>query len=606
MKLLKLSDIPRCSGKWVTIDTETNGLLWPHNHIIGVAVYCPQENIHGYLPTLTEQERRDAYGVFQELAPDTNVIMHNAKFDLHFLNANPEKLAWNIYDTTDLIHLLDSRNKKALATAEAIFLGEDSKRDHILQAPVRTKIHNWPLEVVADYACNDVLITEQLFTELASRVKKWGLWNIFIKDMQYLKVLWKTERHGIEMDPEFLEKGIVLQDVTLLKLEERLYDSIGYTFNWRSHQQLSKAIYDDLGIEKPKNPFADSDGVDRSKFADAGLYKSTCTSMFLLTEKVHHPLGTLIGALRESHRMRATMKKYLELMDDNNRVHTNFNLTGTRTGRLSSSKPNMQNVPSDHRGRFTQSIFTGETKRTDEYNLRKAFIAPEGKIFLAVDYKQMEMRMFGILSEDPFMLDSLAAGKDIHADIAERVWGVRDKVHREWSKTISFGLIYGMTIGSLMFKLNMTAPEASNVCDNYWKAFPRIQPWLFERIDQCKEAGFLRYWSGRLWKEDNPKFMYKGANAQIQGGCAELLSIAGIRVNKWLNKYGNDCNIINFVHDEIITEIPENSTEECSKNISEIMQVEDIFSIPFVTDVKLGKTYGTLQKVSGKKEHYLE
>ncbi|KKK84893.1 hypothetical protein LCGC14_2778730, partial [marine sediment metagenome] len=132
MKLLQLKDILKCSGRWITIDTETNGLLWPHNHIIGVAVYCPEENIHGYLPTLTEQERRDVYSAFQELMSGTNIIAHNAKFDLHFLNADPEKLGWNIYDTTDLIHLLDSRNKKALATAEAIFLGEDSKRDHIL------------------------------------------------------------------------------------------------------------------------------------------------------------------------------------------------------------------------------------------------------------------------------------------------------------------------------------------------------------------------------------------------------------------------------------------------------------------------------------------
>jgi len=592
------ADIAKCSGKRVSLDTETNGLYWWDNHIIGVCVHCEDADVYGYLPTLDSNDRKIAKAVVRELAHDTTVIMHNAKFDLHFLDIDPHEVGWRIMDTTVMAHLIDSRKKKALAKVEQRFLGSESKRKHVTEAPARTKIWNWSIGVVADYGYNDSKVTYQLAETMYPILKELGLIKLFWKDMDYLKDLWRIERHGMICDEMFLRGAIELQNETVSDLEQRLWDSCGYEFNWRSHQQLSKAIYENLGIEKPKNPFAGSDGVDRSRFADAGLYKSTCTASFLLTEKTNHPLGTLISALRESYRMASTMKKYIELQDDEHRIHSNFNLTGTRTGRLSSSKPNLQNVPSEIRGRFTQSIYTGDTSRTEEYNLRNAFLARPGKSLVAVDWKQMEMRMFGILSKDPFMLDSLGAGRDIHADIAERVWNTRDKVHREWSKTISFGLIYGMTIGSIMFKLDMTKTEAARVCDQYWAEFPRIKPWLEETIDTCKAFGYIRYWSGRLWREDEPRDMYKGGNAQIQGGCADVLSVAELRVGEWLRSQGDNFNVVNLVHDEIIAEVPDEATEYTAKNMMQIMEVPDLFEIPFYTDAKIGKAYGSLEKVS--------
>jgi DNA polymerase I len=595
--------ILECSGKRVAIDTETNGLRWYSNHIIGVGLHCPDEGITGYIPTLDGHTRQEVYKNMNKLSRETSVVMHNAKFDFHFLNVAPRNFDF-IADTTVLVHLIDSRNKKSLGTAESIFLGSRSKREYVESAPPRKKIWEWPLDLCAKYCINDTVVTYQLATELAPRVRALGLWEVFLKDMEYLKDLWDIERRGVLVDQEYLHKAIKAQSITLAKLEETLYDSCGYEFNWRSPQQLSTAIYDNLGIAKPKNPFAGADGVDRSRFADAGLYKSTCTSTFLLTEKIKHPLGTLIFAIRESARLRKTMDKYLELLDSDGLVHTNFNLTGTRTGRLSSKEPNLQNVPAQARGRFTQSVFTGDTHRTAEYNLRNAFIARPGHVFLSIDWKQMEMRMFGLLSKDPFMLEALAGGRDIHGEIAEKVWGTRDDVHREWSKTISFGLIYGMTIGSLMFKLNMTKNEAAKVCDQYWAEFPRIKPWLDEVVEECKHNGFIRYWDGRIWKEDNPIDMYKGANAQIQGGCAEILSIAEIRVSEWCRTNGTTHGVVNLVHDEIITEVPEDDIERATAEISQIMRIEDIFGLPFITDAKFGHTYGSLHDPD--KEEVLE
>lgn len=596
------SDIIKCSGKVVAIDTETNGLNFWENKLIGVGLHCPDAEVSGYIPTLDEEERILAKNMIKMLAPGTTVIMHNAKFDCHFLGVNPRDQKWNLIDTTVLVHLLDSRYKKALGTAEQIFLGENSKREYVGGAPARTKIWDWDLNLVAMYCENDCRVTYQLAQVLIPQICENGLWDLFIKDMKYISVLLDIENYGIVADKEFMSRSKNTLEERLNDLAAQLYDAVGYTFNWRSTKQLSKAIYADLGISKPKNPFADADGVDRSRFADSGKYKSTCTSTFILTEKIHHPLGELISALRETNLMISFIKKWSELSATDGLFHTNFNITGTRTGRLSSSKPNLQNVPSEVRGRFTQSVFSGDTTRTDEYNLRKAFCARPGKTFLSVDYSQMEIRVFAILSKDPNMLHAITSGEDVHMYIALKIWGDCgpdvNKVHREWSKTISFGLLYGMTVGSLQYKLNMDRTRALEVINQYKSYFPRIDPWMYEIIENCRRFGYVRYWSGRIWREEDPIYFYRGCNALIQGGSADMLSIAALRVSDWCKRQTNpeDYHIVNLVHDEIITEVPEEDVERCAKEISELMQVPDIFNIPFKTDPKWGRTYGDIVK----------
>jgi DNA polymerase-1 len=599
---LKISDIQRCSGKRVAVDTETTGLNWWECELTDIGLYCPDAGVSGVISTLDDGVAAEAKAEIQRWSSGTTTILHNAKFDYHFLNVNPRDYGWNCIDTTVLIHLLDSRYLKSLVSAEMVFLGESSKRGYVEQAPLKSKIWTWPMDLRAVYCENDAIVTYQLAEELVPQVTDWGLWGLFQKDMQYLSVIYDIETYGIVADQEFMANSKRALDKRLLFLAEQLYEAVGHEFNWRSTKQLSKALYDDLGIPKPKNPFAGADGIDHSRFADAGKYKSTCTSTFLLTEKVHHPCGELVSALRETALMISFLKKWHELVATDGIFHSNFNITGTRTGRLSSSKPNLQNVPSEVRGRFTQSVFTGDTTRTEEYNLRKAFVAREGMIFLSVDYSQMEIRTFAILSKDPNMLKAITSGEDVHLYIALKIWGdcgaEINKIHREWSKTISFGLLYGMTVGSLQYKLNMDRARALDVIAQYKNYFPRIDPWMREIIERCKEFGYVRYWSGRIWREEDPIYFYRGCNALIQGGSADMLSIAAIRVSEWCRKQKNpnDYHIVNLVHDEIITEVPEWDVERCAKEISELMRVEDIFGIPYVTEPKWGPSYGDIVK----------
>jgi DNA polymerase-1 len=310
--------------------------------------------------------------------------------------------------------------------------------------------------------------------------------------------------------------------------------------------------------------------------------------------------------------MLSFLKKWRELSEHDGIFHTNFNITGTRTGRLSSSKPNLQNVPSEVRGKFTQSVFSGDITRTDEYNLRKAFAARPGKTFLSVDYAQMEIRIFAILSKDPNMLHAITSGEDVHFFIALKIWGdcgdEMNKIHREWSKTVSFGLLYGMTVGSLMYKLNMTKSRAMEVINQYKGYFPRIDPWMNEIIDSCKSKGHVRYWSGRIWSEEDQTYFYRGCNALIQGGAADMLSIAATRVSAWCHSQVNpsEYKIVNLVHDEIIVEVPDDDIDRCAVEIASLMQVEDLFGVPFVTEAKWGKTYGDIVKHGKNAQEYAD
>jgi len=597
--------LSKVSGHLVALDTETTGLLWyrPGIHVIGVSIECPDADIHGFIHCMDDRRRQWVYEEAQKIGPGTHVIMHNAKFDLHFLGTDPDELGWQIYDVPVMLSNIDSRpqHRRALDFAERLYLKKDSKRRHLFEAPgKRSKVWEWPPEVRADYGYNDALVTYQLFEVLKPILEGLGLWRLFLKDMRYLKTIWRAERLGIQLDLDYLNSSIPKQAQHVEIFENDLWDACGRDFNWRSPKQLSEAIYGGMGIPKPKNPFADADGVDRSKLADKGLYKSHCTSTFLLREKVHHPLADVIADLREAYRMYRTLQRYEEQVDQNNDCHANFKQARTRTHRLSCSDPNLQNVPSQVRGRFTQSVYSGDTSRLAEYNLRTAFMARPGKVLLSVDYKQMEMRMFGILSNDEFMLRALANGLDIHGEISNKVWGVVDKTHREWSKTIGFGLIYGMTLGSLVFKLNQTMAQAKKIRNDYLREFPRIMPWMNEVILDCGKNNMVRYWDGKIWREDNPVYYYKAANAKIQGGCAEILSIAAIRTDEWCKKQGSEHRIVNFVHDELMIEVPEEDVIRSGKEIGAIMEVPDLFPIPFFTDAKAGKTYGSQEKLFGK------
>jgi DNA polymerase-1 len=649
MEFLTLDQIRSCRGKTIVLDTETTGLEWYRQDIIGVGIHCPQAGVSGYFPTctyeevaygkeksrkvwlgkrdyskssqgrkvletITEQKKRntaipdkdliyDAMAAIDYMAydPKTTLIGHNLKFDAHFCNLLLYHMPCKILDTAVMVHLYDSRLRKSLDKAEEYFLGTNSKREHVELAKGESRLMpwNWDLHHLAEYCTNDCIVTYQLAEVLMKEMKAWKLDKLLNLQMKYLRALQRIERRGLMLDFNFMLQAEEVLSSNLVQLEKDLYASCGKEFNWRSGAQLSRAIYDDMGIEKPENPFADADGVDRSRMAHVNKYNKYRTSSFILMEKGSHPLGGLILEMRECDKLVKFLQGYRELADEYRVMHGTFNPTGTRTGRLSSSKPNLQNIPSAHRAREDTGVFSGGGVRQGEYNLRQAIISKPGYTLVSVDHRQQEMRMFGILAQEPVMMEALRNREDIHMRVAISVWGdcgpELNDLHREWSKAIGFGLIYGMTTGSLQYKLNKTPEEAQQIAQQYWNTFPRIQPWLNEVIHDCMKKGYVRYWDGRIWREEDPLKAYKGANAQIQGGAAGIMSVAIVRADEVI-AYNDWGGVASIIHDEAIFEIRDTMLEIAVPVIAKIMEVEDLFNLPFPTDVKIGKSYGTLAK----------
>lgn len=596
--------ILRCAGKTMAFDVETAGLHWWRDRQIMMGIYCPRAeggHLEGCIITDTparwEAVRDNLYKISS--VPGTVALAHNIKFDANFQALELWRMPWQIYDTAHMAHLDDSRQSKRLGDVEKVYLGTDSKRTHLgALGGDRRHMSNVRLATAAVYCINDCRVTYELARALTPVVNKHGLWSVLLEDMRYTGLLQRMERDGVPMDLEYIEHSRAFMKKRQDEKQSELWNlsNGGKSWNWRSPQLMSRILYDKMGVARPINPYADADGVDRSRFADRGMYNKTMTNSFILMEKAKHPLGPLVAELRETDKMLDVLELWTYLMDGN-LLHTSLNQSRTRTHRLSAGEPNVQNMPSDVRGRAHTQVYSGDFTRQDEFKLRLAIKAPPGYLFDSTDYKQQEMRMFAILAKEPFMMESLRARRDIHADIAEAVWGVRDPVHREWSKTIAFGLIYGMTAGSLEHRLNTTREEAFRIADQYRAKFPRVMPFLKETIAYCKQYGYLKYWNGKLWRENEESYMYKGANALVQGGSAELLKVAGLRCQALLEgEFAGAGRLVIPVHDEWVFLLKEEVLPELAPRIAKVMECEDIFNLPFATEVKVAERYGALVK----------
>lgn len=643
MKLLK-EDILACAGNVVAIDTETTGLHWYSDQLIGIGIHCPQAEVSGYAHTCSYQDReygkpkkheewhgemdyskskrgrkvkniewrRDqatfacpepvridhflpaVWQICQD--PNTLLIGHNLKFDAHFLQLNLWELPCKILDTAVLTHLVNANLPKSLAAAEAHFLGTASKRSHVAQADKRflKSPWMWGEKVLEDYCTNDCVVTYQLAEVLMRKIRKMDLQGLLSLQMKYLRLLQKIEWRGILLEEKFCYAAIEEFDRNTHDLEQELFDALGKEVNWRSSKELSQAIYEDLGIPRPKNPFPPG-----AKNAGAKIYTKTSTGTPLLL-KTKHPLHKEIIVLRETVKLREYAGKYLTLRDEEGAIHTSFNITGAKTGRLSSSDPNLQQLAAKYRKYDLESEYTGGAERVGSYNLRQALVARPGYKIISIDHKQQEARLLAILSQEPTLLQFMADRKDVHLSIAMLVWGdcgpEQNKKHREWSKATVFALCYGMSVESLQEyyeKLEIEA-DALQVRNQFFNTFPKLTAWFEQTTAQIEHDGGIRYWSGRYWFPEYLSEAYKGINAVIQGGAGDFLSVVLVRANQVLEAQGWGY-LISIIHDEALFEIREEYVETAAPVLARVMEGEDIFGVPFLTDIEVGDSYGTLQ-----------
>jgi DNA polymerase-1 len=392
------------------------------------------------------------------------------------------------------------------------------------------------------------------------------------------------ERNGISIDKKFFKDYSQELTQRMHAIEKEIYSILGYPININSTQQLSKALFIDLALTPP----------DPSNKTKSGHYS---TSASVLEEmRGQHALVDLILEYRELSKLVSTYLDALpkQINPRTNKIHTSFSQTGSVTGRLSSSNPNLQNIPT----------------RTDlGHQVRKGFVADAGQILISVDYSQIELRVVAHMSQDKAMLDAFRQGMDIHAATAAAIYNVPvDKVskdQRRHAKAINFGLIYGMSSFGLSRSTDLTLAEAENFVKTYFERFPGVKAYLDSIRKQAASDGYVETMLGRRRYFPNLKNPVnaqikareerEAINAPIQGTAADILKIAMIRLEPAIEKAGLQARMLIQVHDELVLECPQAERQTTIQLVKDIMEHAYQLDIPLSTDARYGSNWAELK-----------
>jgi DNA polymerase-1 len=432
---------------------------------------------------------------------------------------------------------------------------------------------------VADYACANVDIFWSLKESLETKLRKQGLWQLFTEvEMALIPVLVTMESNGIVLDTKLLREMSLEQGQQLLKLEKEIYGSVGHQFNINSPQQLGKVLFGELKLPQSR----------RTKTG----YSTEASVMEAL--RGTHPIIELILKYRQLSKLKSTYVDALPALINHKtgKVHTNFNQTGTATGRLSSSDPNLQNIPV--RGEMGSKI-------------RKAIIAPPGAYLLSADYSQIDLRVLAHLSQDPGLIAAFAHDEDIHAMTASKIFGIpADEVTPEMrrnAKTVNFGVVYGMSDYGLEQATNLSREEASQFIALYFEKYPEVKEYLEATKEQARKLGYVQTVLGRrrfLPEINSSNRMVREAaermaiNAPVQGSSADIIKIAMINLHREMGKRNLKSKMLLQIHDELLFEVPEEEVGEMKSLVVELMSKAFELCVPVRIDIKLGRNWGEM------------
>lgn len=435
-----------------------------------------------------------------------------------------------------------------------------------------------PLEQATRYAAEDAHVTWMLWHQLQSEVRERELESVFETiDMPLVPVLSRMERRGVALDREFLKKYSGELEAQLGVLEKEILQAAGVAFNLNSPKQLSEVLFEKLqistkGIKKTKTGYSTNQSV-LERLADV------------------HPVPQLILKYRGLHKLKSTYVDALpaQVSQKTGRLHTSFNQTVTATGRLSSSQPNLQNIP----------IQTEAGRR-----VREAFVAAPGNVLISADYSQIELRILAHLSDDKNLIDAFRSGQDIHSKTAREVFHlveseVLSPQQRRVGKTINFGIVYGMSGFRLARDLGISVKEASEYIDGYFRRYSSVKEY-FGHLEECVEAGTpvtTLFGRKRFVDEMNgtgrdPGFVKRAAlNAPIQGSAADIIKLAMIQMELRIRENALPLQMLMQIHDELVFECGLEHGAHMLEVVKETMEQVVSLSVPLVVDVRTGRSW---------------
>jgi DNA polymerase-1 len=571
------------------IDTETTSLNYMQAEIVGIsfainpkeAYYIPL--LHNYDDAPTQLDRAYVLGKLKPWLENAKYkkIGHNLKYDSHIFANHGIALNGIASDTMLESYVLNSTATRHNLNAVAKrYLNQDtiSYEEVAGKGAKQISFNKVSLEDAIPYAAEDADVCFRLHQALYPKLQNINsLIELFGNiELPLIAILQKVERNGVLIDEPKLTKQSDQFAAKLNELQEQAYQLVGSEFNLSSPKQLQEILFDQMGLpvlkKTPKGQPSTAESV--------------------LQELAHDfPIVQTILEHRTITKLKTTYTDKLPLLinKETQRVHTSYHQAVTSTGRLSSSDPNLQNIP----------IRSAEGRQ-----IRQAFIAPKGWKILAADYSQIELRIMAHISQDRELLDAFEEGLDIHqvtaAEIFDTDLDVISKEQRRSAKAINFGLIYGMSAFGLSRQLNISRQDAEQYIELYFARYPGVKNYMESVVHQARESGFVETVYGRrLYLPDIDAKHYQrrqyaarsAINAPMQGTAADIIKKAMIDLQDQLEKYSKEAKIIMQVHDELVLEVQDNAVETISSLVSQVMSQAADLEVALKVDVGVGNTW---------------
>jgi DNA polymerase-1 len=573
--------------KLFAFDTETTSLDFNEAELVGFSISYKHD--HGfYFPlrhNCTPQSNLpfdETILILQELFKDKNitVIGQNFKYDINVMKKYSIDVLSPVEDTMLMSYVINSSGKHDLGTLSSVFLDHEviSYEDVVGKGKDQISFADIDLDKAKEYACEDSDLTFLLFAKLKDKLKKDKcLYEVYKNiEIKLMKIIADMEYLGVSIDNDELEKQSKDLAIRINKIEKKIYKLSGREFNISSPKQIQEIFYDELKLpvlkKTPKGQPSTNEDV-----------------MTQLAEE--HELPSLILSYRNLLKLKNTYTDKLgtEVSTISNRLHTSYNQTITITGRLSSSSPNLQNIP----------IRTEDGKK-----IRTAFIPRDGFKIFSADYSQIELRIMAHLADDPEMIKSFVNGEDIHSSTAKKVFntnGDPTSDERRAAKAINFGLIYGISAYGLARQLKIDNIEAKNIIDTYFSKYKRVRQYMDELKETAKEQEYVETMYGRkifLPNISHSNFQVRSGaertaiNAPIQGTAADILKLAMIRIKNWCDEEKiSNIFMIMQVHDELVFEIKEADIPNIGAKIINLMTNAEALKVPLIVNTFHGNSW---------------
>jgi len=573
------------------LDTETTGTNAMRAKLVGISLsdgpgrawYIPVGHVQqaGGAGQLSLEAVQRALGPI--LAdPQRIKVCHNAKFDLIILRRHGLPVEGPIYDTMLAAWLL-SPSGRGIGLKEQVWqrLGIEMTPISQLIGKGRNQItmEYVGLDKVVPYACADADYTLRLLDILHEELVARKLWDLFTQvENPLVPVLCDMEMYGMVLDVAYLQTMSQVLAERLREIEAQIYELVGHPFNIRSTQQLGRVLFEELGLT----------GGRRTRTG----YSTAAGVLEKLRDQ--HPVIPLVEEYRQLEKLKGTYVDALPQLvhPETGRVHTSFNQTGTSTGRLSSSDPNLQNIP----------------VRTElGRKVRGAFVAPEGHVLLSCDYSQVELRLLAHLSGDPELTAAFHRDEDVHATTAAAILGIPLEAvtyeQRSLAKAINFGLMYGMSEYGLAARTNLSVEEARQFIDAYFTRFRKVRDYLDATIQKAHQEGYVETVLGRRRYFPELKSTSQAAasvrraaeraavNMPIQGSAADIIKLAMINLHRLLRERGLASAMILQVHDELVLEVPEAELDQVRELVVDTMSNAYRLNVPLKVDTAVGKNW---------------